>query len=339
VLAGPIAAWLGLPPEVEPITTGYLQVTLGGSLFLVLMFVGGGILRGAGDSRTPMVAGLVANVLNAALTWVLIFGEFGLPALGAQGSAWAALSGRAVATGLLLAALAWGGRAVSLRGPGTWWPSAAVLGRILRLGVPAALEQVLISLAFIWFTGIMATQGTAVLAAQRIAFNALTLSFLPGTGFGLATTALVGMSVGAKRVVLGAAAAGVAARWTVAWMGGVGAVYFVFAPAIVSLFTTDPAVLADGTAMLRLIALAQPGWAIVFVFSGALRGLGDTRFPLIANAGSLWLTVLGGYVLLNYFDASAVVAWTGFAVLSPFMGALAWRRFSQSVAHWPRAVS
>src|SRR4029453_13095231 len=98
-------------------------VTLGGSLFLVLMYVCGAVLRGAGDSRSPMMAMLVANVLNAGLAFLLIFGHLGLPALGAQGSAWAALTGRAVATLLLLCALAYGGRVVSIRGVGGWGPN------------------------------------------------------------------------------------------------------------------------------------------------------------------------------------------------------------------------
>jgi Na+-driven multidrug efflux pump len=130
----------------------------------------------------------------------------------------------------------------------------------------------------------------------------------------------------------------VAARWTVAWMGGVATLYFVLATPILGLFTTDPLVQADGAAMLRLIAFAQPGWALVFVFSGALRGLGNTRFPLLVNTGCVWLIVIFGYVLLNYVGTSAVTAWVGFVIASPLMGGLAWWRFNRAVAHWPRAT-
>ena len=89
--------------------------------------------------------------------------------------------------------------------------------------------------------------------------------------------------------------------------------------------------------MMRIIALAQPAWALVFVFSGALRGLGNTRFPLVVNAGCVWAIVILAYVLLNALGASAVVAWVGFAVISPLMGGLAWWRFSRAVATWPAA--
>jgi MATE family multidrug resistance protein len=299
--------------------------------------VAGAVLRGAGDARTPLVASLGANVVNAGLAVVLIFGHLGLPAMGTQGSAWAALAGRAAATLLLLAALAWGGRIVSVWSRGGWKPDVGIARRILGLGVPAALEQALISLGFTVFTALMASQGTAILAAQRITFNALSLAFLPGIGFSLATTALVGMSVGGRRVELGGAAAGVAARWTVLWMGSVAAVYFILAEPILALFEPTPAVAEAGVTMLRIIALAQPAWGMTFVYSGALRGLGNTRFPLYANAGGVWAIVAVGYVLLHYLGTDAIVPWWGFVFISPLMAALAWWRFRLAVATWPEA--
>lgn len=335
-LAEPISHWLRLPPEVGQVTAAYLRVTLGGSTFLVLMYVAGALLRGAGDARTPMLAVLVANVVNAVLAVLLIFGHLGLPALGTQGSAWAALTGRTLATLLLLATLAWGGRAVSVWSRGDWRPSLRIACRILALGVPAALEQVLASIAFTAFTALMASQGTAALAAQRLTMTALSLAFLPGIGFSLATTALVGMSVGARRVELGGAVAGVAARWTVFWMGSVAAVYFVLAVPLMGLFSQDPAVIEAGAAMLRIIALAQPGWAMAFAYSGALRGLGNTRFPLVTNAGAIWTVVLGGYGLLYGLGTDTLVPWWGFVVMSPLMAALPWWRFRAAVAGWLR---
>jgi multidrug resistance protein, MATE family len=335
--AEPTGHWLGLAPDVAAITAGYLRVTLGGSLFLVLMYVCGAVLRGSGDARSPMMAMLVANLLNASLAFLLIFGHLGLPALGPQGSAWAALTGRAVATTLLLVALASGWRTVCIRSRGGWRPNLGVARRILALGVPAGAEQAVTSLGFVVFTMLMASQGTAMLAAQRITFNALSLAFLPGIGFGLATTALVGMSVGARRVELGGAAAAVAARWALLWMGAVSATYFVSAPLILSLFQPEPAVAEAGQQMLRIIALAQPGWALVFVYSGALRGLGNTLFPLAVNTGGIWLVVAITAVLLRFMGTDAVTPWWGFVVMAPVMASLAWRRFTQSVAGWPRA--
>jgi Na+-driven multidrug efflux pump len=173
-----------------------------------------------------------------------------------------------------------------------------------------------------------------MLAAQRITFNALSLAFLPGIGFGLATTALVGMSVGACRVELGGAAAVVAARGAILWMGAVSAVYFVFAPLIVGLFQPDPTVAAAGEQMLRIIALAQPAWALIFVYSGALRGLGNTLFPFVVNAGGIWGVVAITAVALHAVGTDAVTPWWGFVLMAPLSAALSWRRFTCSVAGW-----
>jgi Na+-driven multidrug efflux pump len=181
----------------------------------------------------------------------------------------------------------------------------------------------------------MASQGTAVLAAQRIAFNALSLSFLPGVGFGIATTALVGMSLGARRMDEASAAAAVAARWAVLWMGTAGAIYLLLAEPILGLFTSEAFVLEEGAPMMRIIALAQPAWAVLFVYSGALRGLGNTRYPLVTNTTGVWAIVLLAYVLMRGLGTSAVVAWAGFAALSPLMAALVWWRFRRAVAAGP----
>ena len=149
--------------------------------------------------------------------------------------------------------------------------------QVLRIGIPAALEQVLVSSAFLALAIVVARLGTDVLAAQRIAFNALSLSFLPGIGFGIAATALVGQSIGARRIAEGAAAARVATTWAVIWMSAIAVLLFIFAPQVLGLFTSDPAVIAAGVPGLRVVALTQPFWAVLFVQSGALRGTGNTR--------------------------------------------------------------
>jgi Na+-driven multidrug efflux pump len=240
-----------------------------------------------------------------------------------------------VATLLLLAALSYGRRGVRIWSAHGWRPSVPEVRRILALGVPAAMEQALITLGFTAFTALMASQGTAVLAAQRIAFNALSLSFLPGVGFGIATTALVGMAVGGRRPDQGAAAAGVAARWAVIWMSAAGAIYLALADPILALFTSDAAVTAEGVPMMRLIALAQPAWALLFVYSGGLRGLGNTRYPLVTNTTGIWATVVVAYVLVDGLGQSAVTGWAGFALVSPLLAFLVRRRFGRSIASAP----
>jgi putative MATE family efflux protein len=328
-----IIGMFGLEPVVAQIATHYLEVTMGTVVVLVGLFIGGGVLRGAGDSRTPMVVTAIANVVNIGLAYAMIYGHLGLPALGAVGSAWATFIARTLALVLLVGAL-WRGRngvSIGAGGARSWLPDLRVARDVLRIGVPAALEQVLVSSAFFGLTIIVAHLGTEVLAAHRIAFNALSLSFLPGIGFGIATTALVGQSVGARRIEEGAAAARVAMTWAVGWMSLITVAILIFAESILRLYTDDAAVIAAGAAGLRVVALAQPFWAVLFVQSGGLRGTGNTRFPLLVTGGGIWVSVGISYALIQLIGGGLASVWAGFLIVAPFMAAIHWWRFQGAV--------
>ncbi len=104
-LADPVMALFGLAPDVAHIGAEFMRVTMGTVVVLVALFIGGGVLRGAGDSRTPMIVTSIANLVNVGLAYGLIYGHFGLPALGAVGSAWATFLARALALVLLVIVL------------------------------------------------------------------------------------------------------------------------------------------------------------------------------------------------------------------------------------------
>jgi MATE family multidrug resistance protein len=301
---------------------------------LVALFIGGGVLRGAGDSRTPMRVTALANLLNVALAYALIYGHFGLPALGPVGSAWATFLARSFALVLLLAVLWRGKSGVTISGRGGWRPDFGVARQVLTIGIPAAFEQVLVSSGFLALALVVARLGTDVLAAQRITFNALSLSFLPGIGFGIAATALVGQSVGARRIAEGGAAARVATRWAVMWMSAIAVLLIIFAPQVFALFTSDAAVIAAGVPGLRVLALTQPFWAVLFVQAGALRGTGNTRFPLMVTGSSIWISVGLAFVLLETIGGNLVSVWAAFLALAPVMALLMWRRFRRTVAEF-----
>jgi len=295
------------------------------------------VLRGAGDSRTPMLVTAFANVINVGLAYGMIYGHFGLPALGAVGSAWATFIARGLALALLVGALWRGRNGVTIRGTGGWLPDLQVARQVLRIGVPAALEQILVSAAFLAMSVVVAHLGTEVLAAHRVAFNALSLSFLPGIGFGIAATALVGQSIGARRIEEGGAAARVATIWAVIWMGAIGAILFIFAPQVLGLFTNDQAVIAAGAGGLRVVALAQPFWAVLFVQSGALRGSGNTSFPLKTSGVGIWLSVGLGWLLITIFGGGLSAVWAAFLIVAPAMAFLMWQRFQRTVREFAAA--
>jgi putative MATE family efflux protein len=328
----PLTPWLiglfGLPPDVAGVAESYLAVNLGAVATITLMLLASAVLRGAGDSRTPMLVTLLANVVNVALSWALIYGHMGLPALGAVGSAWGTVISRGVGAAILVAVL-WRGRdGVRVRG-GSWAPSPAAAGGVLRIGLPAALEEMIVITAFAAMTPIVAALGTEPLAAHRVVINILSLSFLPGLGFGLAVTALVGQAVGAGRPAEARLSTNIALRWALAWMSGLGLLFLIFARPLTALFGDDPALVDAGAPAIVAVVLAQPLWAATFVYAGALRGAGDTRTPLVITGAMMWVAVLAGFVGTR-FAPHLWVVWAGFLVAGPIETYLYWRAWRRA---------
>jgi putative MATE family efflux protein len=337
--SAPVMGVFGLEPDVARIGTEYLQVTMATVVVLIFLLIGGGALRGAGDSKTPMQVTALANVVNVVLSYALIFGVWGFPEMGPVGSAWATFYSRLLAAVLLFYVM-WRGRSgVSIRGRAGWLPELRVARSVLSIGIPAALEQVLISAAFFALTILVAGLGTLTLAAHRIAFNALSLSFLPGIGFGIAATALVGQSLGARHLDEGNAATRIATLWSVIWMGGMGIILFIFAPQLIHFYTNDPEVIAVGAAGMRVVALAQPFWAVLFVQSGALRGLGNTKFPLWTNTVGIWTAVGLAFVLTRTVEGNLAMVWAAFLITAPVTAFLLWWRFRIQIQSLPAPVA
>jgi putative MATE family efflux protein len=217
--------------------------------------------------------------------------------MGTDGSAWGMNVARLAGLAILLAVLWRGRRGLELRSTTGWAPSWHLLSRIARIGGPSVLEQVMLMLSFMVYAVIALELGTVAFATQRITFNAVMISILPGIGFAIAATTLTGQALGAGRPELAQRTAWIAARLAALWMGAMGLVFFVFGDPLLRVFTDDPEVLELGVPALRMIAVSSPIWAVPLVLSGALRGAGDTRFPLYVTMVTGWLI----RVPLGYF--------------------------------------
>ena len=327
LLAPSAIGLFGAEPVVAGYASHYLRITAAMSVFLLLTFVGGAIFRGVGDSRTPLYASIIGNVANVVLAYGLIFGHFGLPRLGVEGSAWGAAIARVVTAGILIGLLLTGRRGISLRGSGSWKPHFQIGRQLLHLGLPASLEQVLSSAGFMTMLFVVARIGTGALAAQQIAFTALNIGYMPAFGFGIAVTALVGQSIGARRIEDAGTAARIGNRISVIALISAAIVFFVLATPIMRIFTSDPAVLRQGVDGLRALSVSLPFWGTWFVYGGALRGTGDTVTPLIVEAVGVWSAVLLGFVAVHFFDAGLGLVWGMFIIVSPVAAMVNGRRF------------
>ncbi len=286
-LPEPLLHAMGLELDVVAVGNVYLTWLLLPAVAFVMPFVLGAALRGAGDSRSPMIATGLMNVLNVAFAWVLIFGNLGFPAMGVLGAALAAALGRAVGSLYLLWVVLVRREPIAL-GRGGWRPDLEVIGRIIRIGLPAGIEQVIMSAGFLVYGLVAVGMGTLVFAVQRITWNAIGISVMPGFGFAMAASALTGQALGAGRPDLARKMTWYATWSAALWMGLAGLLFFVGGEWLMRPFTDDPEMIRLGAEALRVIAISQPIMAIGLVLSGGLRGAGDTRFPLLTTALTIW---------------------------------------------------
>ena len=276
------------------------------SLFNVafsLVMVIGSAVRAAGDTITPLWIGALTNVVNVFLLYGLVFGRFGFPAMGVRGAALA--NGAAFAVGAVISIVMWvRGWLVVGVGHGTSLTRKRI-EQLIRIGFPAGIEQFILQVGFVAFLYIVAFYGTAPYAAYGIGVQLLSLSFVVGFGFSIAASTHVGQRLGANDPD-GAAHSGWRAMWlSVAAMIAIGAVIILTAETTAALMIDDPEVIRLTVVFIYILGAVQPLMAIEFALGGALRGAGDTRFPMF--------TTLIGLVLVRG-SVAGVGAYLGVAV-------------------------
>ncbi len=254
------------------------------------------VLRGAGDVRTPLAIGALAVVINAVADYALIFGRLGAPELGAVGSAWASLLAVCVAAALIAGLWLRDRLLVPGRVDGSGL-TPALAWRILRIGIPSALEQGAFQGGLLLFMAVVASFGTEEIAAYLIGIRLLAFCFVPGFGFGMAASTLVGQSLGAGRPDLAVRAGWRSAGGACAVLGGLGALFLVAARPLAALFgAAGDETTALTVTFIYILGAVQPLMALEFALAGALRGAGDTRFPLYTVLIGLFAVRLGAAV-------------------------------------------
>ncbi len=317
VFAPQIVGWFGVDPDVIEQGGGFTRFVMLSIPQSAILFVVGSALRGAGDTRTPLFIGFIVNILNVVFNYALIFGKLGFPALGVRGSglatAIAFTSGMILALGLLAR-----GRLVLRLQPWHLRPQLSVMRRVLAIGSPTAIEQILMQLGFFVYMVFAARYGTSAVAAYFIGVRILALSFLPGYGFAAAAAALVGQNLGAGRPDLARRAGWESNKLSIYLMSACGVVIILLARPIAAAFVQDPEVIRDTVSFIWALGLAQPLMAIDFTLGGALRGAGDTRFPLVAVFVGFYGCRLGSaYLAAHVFQLS--LTWVWFALLGDYL--------------------
>jgi MATE family multidrug resistance protein len=325
-----LPSW-GLHPEVLSLTIPYLKVITWSLLPLLLYASFRRYLQALGIVVPIAVALVTANVINAVAAWALVYGHLGLPAMGTTGSAVATLVSRIyLAAALLWSVVAYDRRHhVSLFSV-PWKPQRKSLARLLRLGLPAATQVTLEVGVFAAASALAGRLDPVSLAAHQIALNLASLTFMVPLGVASAGAVRVGHAVGRKDAPGAARAGRVALLIGTAFMAAA-ATAFVLAPRpLVGMFTSSDAVFAMGRRLLIVAAMFQLFDGLQGVSTGLLRGLGDTRTPMIGNLVGHWLLGLPtGYALCFWWGWGVVGLWTGLSTGLIVIGislAITWRR-------------
>jgi Na+-driven multidrug efflux pump len=170
--------------------------------------------------------------------------------------------------------------------------------------------------------------GTAVYAAQRVSFNAVSISYLPAMGFSVAATTLTGQRLGAGRPDQARQTSNYATLASFVWMSVAGAVLFLLADQIMLLFTPDRQIDTIGAAALRVVAFSQPFFGISNALAGSLRGGGDTRFPMVAAVIGMWLVRLPfGWFIGIFLGFGLPGVYVSSTLDAALRSLLIWRRY------------
>ncbi len=306
---------MGAEPEVVRLGSMYIRIILVTSIFGFPLRVLSGIMRGAGDTRTPMYITGIMNVWNVVAAYALVFGPGPLPSLGVMGAAIATASARVVGGGLAMWVVFTGRRTVRIEPRRVLQWDWDIVKETIRLALPAAGEVLIMRAGSMAFTRIVSALGTVALAAHEIAVTVESVSFMPGFGFSVAATTLVGQSLGAKRPDLAEQSIRTSLKFALAIMGVVSLVFALFGRQLVAIFGATPDVLELAGLAVQLAALEQLSIAVQMVLGGSMRGAGDTRSPMVVTMiGTLLFRISTVYLFTIVFGWGLAGVWLGTAV-------------------------
>lgn len=339
-IAWPLPHWLGGDETVCPKSSLYFLVFVLALPLLTMNYLGGGMLRCAGNMKVPGGLNVMMCLLDVIFNFLLIFPtrqidivglSFTMPGagLGVLGAALGTVSAEIVTAGAMMWYLCFRQDGLAIAHErGSYRPVREVLRKALKVSAPMTLEHAVICGAQIAVTVIVAPLGVMAIAANAFAVTAESICYMPGYGIGDAATTLVGQSYGAGRLDLAKRFGYITVGLGMVTMTVMGVVMYIFAPWVMELMSPVPEIIDLGVRSLRIEAFAEPMFAASIVAYGAMIGIGDTILPAAMNFGSIWLVRLPLAALLAPSMGLAGV-WTAMCVELCFRGAIfLWRLLS-----------
>ena len=314
-LSSKVPVWMQVEPTIRDMAARYFLILYMPMLFRAASIIFGTVLRAAGDTRTPMRVGIVMNLLNVVLNFLLIYPTRQIGSITMPGMGWG-IEGAAVASaisfvygGLVMTVRVWNHSIVSPRGQRVL-PDLEVLRPCFRVAFPNLLQRFGTCLGYVVFASMINALGDTSTAAHTIANTVESMFYIPGYGMQTAAATLAGNALGAGDGKRLRSLAKTIIPLEVSLMVFSGGMLFLFAPALVGLFSKDPMVITLGTTVLRMVAISEPFYGVPIVIEGMMQGVGKTVAPFVYNILGMWsVRIVGTFICTTMLGYGLVSAW------------------------------
>ena len=314
-LSKQVPIWMQVDPAIQDLAAQYFFILYTPMLARAATIIFGTLLRAVGDTKTPMRIGILVNIVNVALNFLLIYPTRKWNGIWIPGAGWGVI-GAAIASaisfvvgGICIAVALWKHPMISPKGQ-SLYPDMEILKPCLKVALPNALQRFGTSLGYVAFASMINSIGEVATAAHTIANTVESAFYIPGYGMQTAAATLAGNALGAKdnqRI-------GKLARMIIfietALMLLSGSLLFLFAPDMMQLFSRDASVIALGAVVLRMVAVSEPFYGVSIIIEGMMQGMGNTLMPFVFSISGMWgIRIIGTFLCTQLLGMGLVSAW------------------------------
>tara|TARA_R110000823_G_scaffold130015_17_gene258077 strand:+ start:9746 stop:11119 length:1374 start_codon:yes stop_codon:yes gene_type:complete len=340
---GQAFAAMGHAPEQVPLERAYFHVLMGGSAFTLFKAGLASYFAGIGRTRVVMIADLLGAALNVPLSWILVFGKFGVPALGIAGAGLGSVLASLFSIGVFLLFYLSRDHRKQFSVADSLRFDAGIMRRYLRLGFPSGLENFMNTATFNLFLLLFQSYGVVQGAAMAIVFNWDMLSFIPMVGLSIGVMSLIGRFVGAGDMARANQVIAAGFAMALSYSGSLALLFLIYRSSLVGLFDNGgddfAAILELGSKMMIGLVSYTIADAIILVSGGVLRGAGDTRWIMFTSVSVHCLMLLVQYLVIVVYGLGPMVSWWVFVAMLISLAVLYVRRLAGGVWRRPERLA
>lgn len=314
-----VPVWMQVEAGIRDLAATYFFILYVPMLPRAASIIFGTVLRAAGDTRTPMKIGVLVNLVNVVLNFLLIYPSRNIELFGASLPVYGAgmgVIGAAIASaiaftvgGVLITVVLWCHPLVSPKGQ-KLRPDMQILRPCLKVALPNMLQRFGTSLGYVAFAAMINSLGEVATAAHTIANTVESAFYIPGYGMQTAAATLAGNAYGARDEKRMRELARMFIPIEITLMIVSGASLFAFAPALMKIFSTSAAVIGLGSSVLRMVAVSEPFYGFSIIIEGMMQGVGRTREPFVFNIVGMWLVrIVGTFICTQLLGMGLISAW------------------------------